>query len=240
MKFQKKAFFSDNFTMNKNFSADSHNFLKSPDNINVERFKIEKRISNFLFFLITAIFFAALLFEFSSCVSTRTEKNCSRELLGNGIKNENQLAAFFLSHNPNFDKKKITEMAAIYISESEMENINSDVAFVQMCLETGFLRFGNLVTPEMNNFCGLGAIGPENPGEVFPDMKTGIRAHIQHLQAYATPADVSLNNPLVDPRYSWPHRTKNAKTVFDLAGSWAMDKEYGVKLDNLLSELEKF
>ncbi|MDY2843646.1 MAG: glucosaminidase domain-containing protein [Treponema sp.] len=230
--------------MNKNFSTDFQPILKSQDNIErfekLESFKIEKRISNFLIFLITAIFFAFLLFEFSSCVSTRAEKNCSRELLGNGIKNENQLAAFFLSHNPNFDKKKITEMAAIYISESEMENINSDAAFVQMCLETGFLKFGNLVTPEMNNFCGLGAIGPENPGEVFPDVKTGIRAHIQHLQAYATPADVSLNNPLVDPRYSWPHKAKNAKTVFDLAGNWAADKEYGAKLDNLLSELEKF
>lgn len=233
--------------MNKNFPTDFQPILKKQDNIerfgNLERFKsfkIEKRISNFLIFLITAIFFAFLLFEFSSCVSTRAEKKCSRELLGNGIKNENQLAAFFLSHNPNYSKKKITEMASIYISESEMENINSDVAFVQMCLETGFLKFGNLVTPEMNNFCGLGAIGPENPGEVFPDVKTGIRAHIQHLQAYATPADVSLNNPLVDPRYSWPHKAKNAKTVFDLAGNWAADKEYGVKLDNLLSELEKF
>lgn len=233
--------------MNKNFSTDFQPILKSRDNIEsfkklgrFKSFKIEKRISNFLIFLITTIFFAFLLFEFSSCVSTRAEKKCSRELLGNGIKNENQLAAFFLSHNPNYSKKKITEMAEIYISESEMENINSDAAFVQMCLETGFLKFGNLVTPEMNNFCGLGAIGPENPGEVFPDVKTGIRAHIQHLQAYATPADVELNNPLVDPRYSWPHKAKNAKTVFDLAGNWAADKEYGVKLDNLLSELEKF
>ena len=33
---------------------------------------------------------------------------------------------------------------------------NSDVAFAQMCLETGFLRFGGLVTMDMNNFCGLG------------------------------------------------------------------------------------
>lgn len=235
MKFQKNHIFSDNFNMDKNFSAV---FAQSPEiQDKNKKFKIEKRITNFL---ITALFFAFLLFEFSACVSTRAEKKCSRELLGNAIKNENQLADFFLSHNPDFDKARITQMAELYISESEMENINSDAAFVQMCLETGFLKFGNLVTPEMNNFCGLGSIGPENPGEVFPDVKTGIRAHVQHLQAYATPSDVALNNPLVDPRYSWPHRTKNAKTVFDLAGNWAADKEYGIKLDNLLSELEKF
>lgn len=181
-----------------------------------------------------------VIFAFFSCVTPRVTKPCSRNLLGEGIKNENQLAEFFLSHNPGYDKSKIKKMAAIYIEESRMENINSDAAFVQMCLETGFLKFGNLVTPEMNNFCGLGAISAGQPGEYFPDVQTGIRAHIQHLQAYATPAEVSLHNPLVDPRYSWPHKAKNAKTVFDLAGNWAADKDYGNKLDGLLSELEEF
>lgn len=175
-----------------------------------------------------------------SCVSSRISESCSRELTGNGIKDKNQLASFFLSHNSNYDKLKITDFAELYIQESRMENINSDAAFVQMCLETGFLQYGNLVTPEMNNFCGLGAIGPEQRGEVFPDAQTGVRAHIQHLQAYATSADVPLNNPLVDPRYSWPHKAKYAGTVFDLAGNWAADKEYGIKLDRLLSELEEF
>lgn len=189
------------------------------------------------FKIISSVF---VLFAFFSCVTPRVAQICSRNLLDDGIKNENQLADFFLSHNPDYDKSKITKMAEIYIEESRMENINSDVAFVQMCLETGFLRFGNLVTPEMNNFCGLGAISPEQPGESFPDVRTGIRAHVQHLQAYATLADVNLHNPLVDPRYSWPHKAKNAKTVFDLAGNWAADKEYGNKLDRLLSELEEF
>lgn len=186
------------------------------------------------------IFSLFLLFGFFSCVSPRVTQTCSRELLGKGIKDKSQLAEFFLSQNPDYDKSKITKMAELYISESKMENINSDVAFVQMCLETGFLRFGNLVTPEMNNFCGLGAMDAEHPGEVFPDVQTGIRAHVQHLQAYATSSDVSLNNPLVDPRYNWVHKTKNARTIFDLAGNWAADKEYGNKLDNLLSELEEF
>lgn len=198
---------------------------------------MNKKIVRFFIFSLTSFF---LLFGFFSCVSPRVTQNCSRELLGEGIKDKNQLSEFFLSHNPDYDKSKITKMAELYISESKTENINSDVAFVQMCLETGFLKFGNLVTPEMNNFCGLGAISPEQPGEVFPDVQTGIRAHVQHLQAYATSADVSLNNALVDPRYNWVHKTKNAKTIFDLAGNWAADKEYGNKLENLLSELEEF
>ncbi|MBQ0050761.1 MAG: glucosaminidase domain-containing protein [Treponema sp.] len=182
----------------------------------------------------------AVIFAFSACVSTKHVEPCSRELLGTGIKSPVQLADFFISHNPEYGKTEILKMAEVYVAEAAMENINSDAAFVQMCLETGFLRYGNLVQPEWNNFCGLGAMGPEHPGEIFETMEIGVRAHIQHLQAYATTAEVELNNPLVDPRYSWPHKTRNAKTVFELAGTWATDKEYGFKLDNLLSELENF
>ncbi len=131
-------------------------------------------------------------------------------------------------------------MAQLYVEEAAIEGINSDVAFVQMCLETGFLKFGNLVTPEMNNFCGLGSTGPGNPGCVFETEQLGVRAHIQHLQAYATTAEVELKQECVDPRYSWPHKAKFARTVHDLTKNWAMDPLYGDKLDGLLSELEQF
>ena len=161
-------------------------------------------------------------------------------MLGNGIKNSEQLVSFFMRHKPDGDREKVSRLASIYIKESAVEGINSDVAFVQMCLETGFLGFGNLVLPEMNNFCGLGAMDAEHPGEYFETEEIGVRAHIQHLQAYATTAEVELKQELVDPRYSWPHKAKFAKTVFELATNWATDPEYGVKLDGLLSELENF
>ena len=127
-----------------------------------------------------------------------------------------------------------------YVSEGLAEGINSDIAFVQMCLETGFLTFGNLVTENMNNFCGLGAIDSANPGLWFPSAEIGVRAHIQHLQAYATTQSVSLKKELVDPRYSWVHKTKYAETIFDLAGQWATDPKYGEKLDSLLTKLEEY
>jgi hypothetical protein len=106
-----------------------------------------------------------------------------------------------------------------------------------MCLETGFLRYGNLVTPDMNNFCGLGAIGPEQNGEHFDTPRTGVRAHIQHLKAYAT--DAPLNKDLVDPRYRWV-RYGTAPTIYGLAGTWATDKEYAEKIKSILEELYRF
>ena len=53
-----------------------------------------------------------------------------------------ELADFFLMNNQQIEKDFILEFAGFYIQEAAMENINSDVAFAQMCLETGFLRFG--------------------------------------------------------------------------------------------------
>lgn len=180
---------------------------------------------------------ALLLF---SCVTSRVTESCSSDLLGNGSKNSEQLVKFFMNHKPDADREKVERLAGFYVEESSIEGINSDVAFVQMCLETGFLSYGNLVLPEMNNFCGLGAMDAEHPGEYFESEQIGVRAHVQHLQAYATTADVSLKQELVDPRYSWPHKAKFARTVHDLAGNWAMDPEYGVKLDGLLAELSGF
>ena len=164
----------------------------------------------------------------------------SRNLLGKGKLNIFQLTNFFLSQNPDQKYEDILAFSAFYITEAAQENINSDVAFAQMCLETGYLRFGNLVTPEMNNFCGLGAMDINNPGCVFETKQMGVRAHIQHLQAYATTEDVALNNKLIDPRYSWVHKTKFAEDIFGLAGTWATDKEYGNKLDAILTKMSDF
>ena len=199
----------------------------------------KRKISKFLFWGIASLFFSVVFF---SCISPgiKEEKSCSRKLLADGIKNENQLAEFFLSENPNVSLQKVKSLAKDYIQEAKTEGINSDVAFAQMCLETGFLRFGNLVKNEWHNYCGLGAIDSSKPGEKFPDQQTGVRAHIQHLQAYATTEDVKLKKALVDPRYNWVHKTKLAYSVFDLAGTWATDKNYGTKLDALLARLEQF
>jgi hypothetical protein len=106
-----------------------------------------------------------------------------------------------------------------------------------MCLETGFLSYGNLVQPEWNNFCGLGAIGPEQPGLIFPDPRSGVRAHVQHLKAYAT--EEPLAGELVDPRYRYV-RKGSSPTVEGLAGTWAADRQYAVKINAVLQRLYDF
>ena len=177
----------------------------------------------------------------SGCLSFgRFGKTISRSLTGIGTKSPQQLTAFFMQNNPQAERSAVLRLAKLYVAEAKSEGINSDCAFVQMCLETGFLRFGGLVTPDMHNYCGLGAVDAEHPGERFETEELGVRAHIQHLHAYATDASVTLVHPLVDNRYKWVNPRGKAKTIFELSGTWAADKNYGQKLDALLTRLEQF
>jgi hypothetical protein len=158
-------------------------------------------------------------------------------LMGEGVAGQTDLSTFLLNNNPDTDPLFAEELAVLYLEESAVEGINHDIAFAQMCLETGFLRYGGLVKPEMNNFCGLGALNADHPGESFPSPRIGVRAHIQHLKAYAS--DEGLNQELVDPRYRWV-RYGSSPTVEKLTGTWAADREYGTKLRSILERLRSF
>ncbi len=156
-------------------------------------------------------------------------------IMSPGEMSQGNLTSFFLLNRPEADSILVSQMALAYIEECRIEGVNSDIAFIQMCLETGFLRFQGLVTPEMNNFCGLGATGPGHSGESFPDIRTGIRAHIQHLKAYGSEEPLALEQ--VDPRFHYVSPRGKAPDIFSLAGTWAADREYGSKLYNLLERL---
>jgi len=157
--------------------------------------------------------------------------------MGEGKVEGETLTLFLLQRNHFIDPDFVRVLAGYYIDEAANEGINHDVAFSQMCLETGFLGFGGLVRPEWNNFCGLGAIGPEQPGLIFPDPQTGVRAHIQHLKAYAT--EEPLNGELVDPRYRLV-RKGSSPSIDGLSGTWAADRQYAVKIRSILQRLYEF
>lgn len=193
-----------------------------------------------LFSIVPLVGLSLLIF---SCTTTKhgdmyTSTAISPRIAAEGIKSERQLVDFFMNRNPQGDKAKVVRLAQYYVQEARKEGINSDAAFVQMCLETGFLRFGGLVLPEMNNFCGLGAIDENHPGEWFPSEQIGVRAHIQHLHAYGTTEQ--LKGELVDNRYKYVNPRGKAPDIFGLSGTWAADKAYGQKLMSLLKDLEKF
>ena len=128
------------------------------------------------------------------------------------------------------DAPTLDDFCRIYIEECAAENVRVEVAFCQAMNETGFLRFGGAVDIAAYNFAGIGAVD-SNPGQFnwFPDVRTGIRAQVQHLKAYASRD--ALVNPCVDPRFNYVSRGC-APYVEDLGGRWASGADYGYKIRN--------
>ena len=222
--------------------------FENSENNNMQSVKNYLNVKNVIFVVLTAavtlLFFSCKTLPQAEEPSTESQEKepatISRRILDQGVLTADQLAAFFLSNNTEESLEHITTFAQYYIEEAAAEGINSDVAFAQMCLETGYLRFGGLVQPEFHNYCGLGAMDAEHPGEQFETEQLGVRAHIQHLQAYATKEETQLNNELIDPRYNWVHKTKFIEDITGLTGTWAADPLYDQKINDILSRMDCF
>lgn len=158
-------------------------------------------------------------------------------IMDHGKKQVPRMICFMLEFNRGLDTAYLGCLLRTYVSECTLEGVNHDVAVVQMCLETGFLRFNGSVSRFQNNFCGLGATDPLSAGDWFNSMEEGIRAHIQHLKAYASVEP--LNSPPVDKRFQHVKQRGTVFTIYDLAGRWATDPAYGEKLDWLLRRMYK-
>lgn len=128
----------------------------------------------------------------------------------------------------------INDFCNIVVDEANAEGVRAEVVFAQAMLETGWLKFGGDVKAEQCNFAGIGATGGGVSGNSFTDVRTGIRAQVQHLKAYASTA--ALKNTCVDPRFKYVTRG-SATTVEALAGKWATDSSYGKSLIALIQEV---
>ena len=145
-------------------------------------------------------------------------------IIGTPLASQEQCVNYLLSVNP-YPAISVTprELVAYYYEEGTREGIRPDVAFAQALKETGFFRYGGTVTPDQNNYCGLGTTSATVKGAYFPTSQLGVRAHIQHLLAYASTREPV--NPVVDPRYTLVRNVYGTNTLGnwqDLNGRWAV------------------
>ncbi|WP_024653508.1 glucosaminidase domain-containing protein [Borrelia persica] len=180
----------------------------------------------------------------SYCIEEIIEINTSTQkekyipfLISKGKSQVEDLVRYTLKMNPYLEAEYVKTIAQIYIEEAIIEGINYDIAYAQMLLETGILKFNGIVSKEQHNFSGIGATDNFTKGNSFSNIKEGIRAHIQHLKAYASSQDINSN--MVDPRFYFVKRG-SAPTIYDLTGKWATDKMYDKKLKKILLGLLEF
>lgn len=160
------------------------------------------------------------------------------QIMGRGSASDVQLMMFLKANNEKA-LEQFPDLPKFYREEAAIEGVNHDIAFSQMCLETSFLTFGGEIQATDNNFAGLGTLGswkPEDEGSnsKFRSQRLGVRAHIQHLKAYAS--QEPLIQELTDPRFRFVSRGV-APRIQQLSGRWSADPTYGLQILSILRRL---
>ena len=128
----------------------------------------------------------------------------------------------------------INDFCQIVLEEANAEGVKAEILFAQAMHETGWLQFGGSVKAEQCNFGGIGAVNATAGGASFGDVRSGLRAQVQHLKAYASKEP--LNNLCIDPRFEKVERGV-APCVEDLNGRWAVPGEgYGQRIAHIATQ----
>ncbi len=145
-------------------------------------------------------------------------------IMGGAVATQEQCVRYLLRNNP-YPKLNVSpqELVAYYYEEGSRVGIRPDIAFAQALKETGYFSYGGTVVPAQNNYCGLGTTSATVRGAYFATPRLGVKAHIQHLLAYASTEKPDDN--IVDPRYDLVRNSYGEKTLTqwqELNGRWAV------------------
>ena len=172
-------------------------------------------------------------------------------IMGNSRVTVDEMVDYFQTAGKPYPKEALSKGGAesievfcrMYYDEAVAEGVRPEVAFVQTMKETGFLQYGGDASVEQFNFAGLGALDGNAQGQAasFSDVRTGIRAQIQHLKAYGSAEN--LKSACVDPRFKYV--TRNSAKYVEWLGikenpagvGWASDKNYGYTIVDMVKVL---
>lgn len=174
-------------------------------------------------------------------------------IMGDSVASSEAMRTVLKRNNPS-----APDLVDLYLEIGKKYGIRGDIAFCQAAKETGWWKFGGLVKPEQNNYCGLSATGkaatadedlrgadPQKVwfeegkhGAFFASPAIGVEAHIQHLYAYASTKPLPAGQVLYSPRFELVNRGA-AKIWIDLGGKWACPGHgYGESiLDNYYKQI---
>lgn len=172
-------------------------------------------------------------------------------IMGKSTVTVDKMVEFFKENGGEYPKDALSDGGAdnietfcqMYYDEATAEGVRPEVAFAQTMIETGWLNYGGDSTIEQFNFAGIGTTGGGVKGESYPDVRTGIRAQIQHLKAYATEDELKQN--CVDTRYDYVK--KGCAPYVEWLGQkenpegtgWATAESYGYSIVKLIMDLSK-
>ena len=170
-------------------------------------------------------------------------------IMGESSIQTSQMVEYFNESGENYPADALAKGGApdietfcrIYYEEAVQEGVRPEVAFAQTMKETGWLQYGGDAKITQYNFAGIGTTGGGVPGNSYPDVRTGVRAQIQHLKAYATTE--ALSGECVDDRYDYV--TKGCAPYVEWLGQkenpqgygWATGENYGYDIVEMIHDM---
>lgn len=141
-----------------------------------------------------------------------------------------------------YSEDDVRRIVGLYYTTAAAVGLDPLLAVAQMAEETGHLTSFWSQRPR-RNLAGIGVTGKPGEGLSFPDLNTAVRAHTGRLLAYALPsgAGSQAQVQLIEEALAFrplPEDLRGiAPTLGGLAGHWAMDPEYAVKLADVANEI---
>jgi hypothetical protein len=141
-----------------------------------------------------------------------------------------------------YDDDDIRVIVGFYYDTAQSVGLDPLLVVAQMTLETGGLTSFWSQRPRRNP-AGIGVTGAPGAGVSFPSWKIAVRAHTGRLLAYSLPSgdESRLQRRLIDEALAHrplPQRFRGvAPRLEGLAGTWAADKQYAVKLARVANEI---
>jgi hypothetical protein len=164
----------------------------------------------------------------------------SRNIIAKGILTRESIVGYIKSKNTNISPALIETIVNTYIDEAGKESVNLDIAIAQMCEGTNFLNDLNRLST--NNYGDLHDIKNTKLKASFASMSLGIRAHIQQLKYYASPAGLSY--PAADqPRLKRIEKNRGKYPTLDQLFSVWVSKDHNAyrnTINNILNAMYNY
>jgi hypothetical protein len=153
--------------------------------------------------------------------------NSSRTVMGKGSTSPERVIAYVRKINRDLSNSDIVIINE-YFYEARYEGVNVDLAIAQMLHWTGFFRRRDRMAT-----CNYGGLKDCS----FPNIKTGVRAHIQHLKAYARQRP--KREIIVDPRFNFvfDHRGFPGIAFDQVYPIWSQNPRYRQDIEEILRNL---
>jgi hypothetical protein len=143
-----------------------------------------------------------------------------------------------------YSEADVTRIVRLYYQTARAAGLDPLLAVAQMAEETAHLTSFWSQRPR-RNFAGIGVTGQPGVGLSFPDLKSGIHAHLGRLLAYALPIgaeDPDQKQLITEALAARPLDDSLrgvAPTLRGLAGRWAGDPEYASKIAAVANAIRK-